>query len=148
MSIKSTKANQAKENSLCYNLHSKYTLDGRVYNSEAYAGPLSPRKEMIKVYCHNDKVSATDIYNMERFLEGDATRRRSSSISKSDRDDIINRYNLTYNANAHRWMGDEKIIYDQLCEKYPHAVKYKKYKGLLYAIKYGDAPCEIITTRG
>lgn len=137
MSIKSAKATQARENSLNANPHSKYTLDGRVYNSEKYAGPLEVRKKIIPSMIHNEKVSAADIFNIERMLQG----RQPIPIKSSDREAIIQKYGLQFDARAHRWMGDPEAIFQQMCEEYPHAVKYKKYKGLLYAMKYGDTPC-------
>ncbi len=37
-----------------------------------------------------------------------------------------------------------EAVFEKLCEKWPHARKYIKYKGILYARKYGDAPVTVI----
>lgn len=137
MSVKSSKAIQARENSLKANPHSTYTLDGRVYNSEKYAGPLNVRKDVLTNMRHNDKVSASDIFNIERMLRGE----KRTKITTKERESIIQKYDLEYDERSHRWMGDPVVIYDMILEQYPHAIKYKKYTGLLYAMKYGDTPC-------
>lgn len=143
MSVKLDKALRATNNSIVSNPAGHYTLNGRVYNSEKYAGPLEIRKDAIRIAAHNERVSATDIYNMERFLEGHKGRLYARDMSKETREQIVVKYDLQFNARAHRWMGDEVAIFNKLCEQYPHAAKYKKYKGLLYAINYGDTPCTV-----
>ncbi len=37
-----------------------------------------------------------------------------------------------------------EAVFEKLCEKWPHARKYIKYKGILYARKYGDAPVTVL----
>lgn len=139
---KYNKAVRATSNSMSANPSSTYTLDGRVYNSEKYSGPLAPRRSVIDHMYANERVCAADIFNIERMLEG----KTPSIISKQHRERIVEKYNLQYDKKGHRWIGDKETIFNQMCEEYPNAAKYKKYSGLLYAMRYGDNPC--ITYKG
>lgn len=138
MSVKSKKTVKAIENSQVAFPHSKITSGGRVYNSEQYAGPLSMRKYTIAHLKQNEKVSASDIFNIELMLQG---LKRSYKIKPAERENIIAKYDLQYDESNHRWMGDPEVIFNKICEEYPQAIKYKKYTGLLYAMKYGDTEC-------
>ncbi len=125
-------------------VHDYKSVDGRTYQTEQEARPLAMRRDVIRNQRHNQQMSANDLYRIEQFLSGENTSQKAFPVPQKERDRIIREYGLVLDPRLQRYMADEESVFEKLCEKWPYARKYIKYKGILYARKYGDAPVTVI----
>ena len=121
--------------------------DGRWYEPETM--PLPPDKRQFSEsqirHLHNkDKMSASEIFLIERFLSGQPTHENIQTIIETkERKRIAEEYNLQL-IDHNRYMGDPEYVWSVLQKKFPEAsAKYKSYTACQYALKYGAVePCE------
>lgn len=125
-------------------------VDGRTYQTEQdTTQPLPIRKDQLKKLVESERISAVDIWRIEAFLRGEELDPRAVP-SNDKRTEIVEKYRLWKENEVQktaRWVGDPVFVFEKLCEQWPDAIRFKKYKGVLYAMRYGDTPCKVYTTK-
>lgn len=120
-------------------------VDGRVYQTEPGSGPLPIRESEIRNLVESERISATDLWKIEAFLRGEPVDEHAVP-DQQVRKDIAQKYGLVKENDVQktaRWIGDPVAVFEKICEQWPDAVRFKKYKGVLYAMRYGDVPCKV-----
>lgn len=112
-------------------------VDGRGYLAERREEPLEPRKKVTMALRHNEMVSAKQVFDLEHFC-GEPV--RSWNAEQLQR--VVREYGLRKDEARHLWTGETEAVFAKFREKYEKAGRYKSYKAMLYAMRYGDAPCE------
>ena len=120
-------------------------VDGRLYETEPdTTQPLPIREDQLKKLVESERISAVDLWRIEAFLQGEVLDPRAVP-DNNERAKIVEKYNLQKENEVQknsRWVGDPAFVYEKLCEQWPDAIRFKKYKGVLYAMRYGDTPCK------
>lgn len=111
-------------------------VDGRGYLAEKREEPLEPRGKVMIALRHNEKVSAKQVFDLEHFC-GEPV--RSWNAKQTMR--VVREYGLSKDETKNLWTGDPEAVFARFLEKYEKAGRYKSYKAMLYAMRYGDAPC-------
>lgn len=124
-------------------MYSSYkSVDGRFYTSEPQAAPLPVRDYCVYHMRESEKMTLKDIASIEAMLNH--TKILPNPLPAEEKNRIIREYGLSQDRPYGKWHGDATAVFEAFCAKFPHARKYKKYSGLLYAMRYGDTPCTII----
>jgi hypothetical protein len=153
---KAAKAEKAAENSRHYlrNVHN-FVSGGRVYQTDITPEndhAFRKRGEEKRATLLREKMSATQLYNIEQWLAGNAQSRVPSKKAKPQRvkyatipKEEIHRIVLEYGLEKEnpkngksQWVGNPDFVFDVLKTKSAWAATFKKWKGLQYAFLYGD----------
>lgn len=111
-------------------------VDGRGYLAEKREEPLEPRGKVIIALKHNEKVSAKQVFDLEHFCGEPVRVWNAGQLQR-----VVREYGLTKDEAKNIWKGDPEAVFAVFREKYEKAGRYKSYKAMLYAMRYGDSPC-------